>query len=194
VFRDELTKRGRLRQVPLRAFDYSTICGDIELLFVSPTGKNVKVLDPWSLSCEVSYNLVVVRVFTEFQMVQHSKRRIGAFQQLRGWSTEFKRYYQVGSGTEHDEYADIPRFHAAVRQQTHESWCASDRSSKHATVACIHCSRRFARQFMDNLDVSCMVFVDSTGMCYVEVSFVDPGDGVSQWRYRFLHSGFPTSC
>jgi hypothetical protein len=46
---------------------------------------------------------------------------------------------------------------------------------------------------MNNPDLPATVFVDSTQMCYVEVLFVDPDDGVSEWRYRFLHSGHPTS-
>jgi hypothetical protein len=113
-------------------------------------------------------------------------------QQRRGWSTNFKRFYQEDAGSE-DEDTDIPGFHVATRQRAHESWCVSDRANKRAAVACMHCSRRFARQFIDNPDTLAMVFVDSTGMCYVEFSLVDPDDGVSEWRYRFLHSGLQTS-
>jgi hypothetical protein len=46
---------------------------------------------------------------------------------------------------------------------------------------------------MNNPDRLATVFVDATQMSYVEVTFVDPADGVSEWRYRFLHSGRPTS-
>jgi hypothetical protein len=46
---------------------------------------------------------------------------------------------------------------------------------------------------MNNQDVLATVFVDGTQMSYVEVTFVDPDDGVSEWRYRFLHSGPPSS-
>jgi hypothetical protein len=45
---------------------------------------------------------------------------------------------------------------------------------------------------LDDLDLLATVFVDRAQMCYVEVSFVDPDDGVSEWRYRFLHSGRPS--
>jgi hypothetical protein len=56
---------------------------------------------------------------------------------------------------------------------------------------CLYCSRRLARYFIDKPDQLVTVFVDSTGMCYVELSFVDPDDGTSEWRYQFCHSGIP---
>jgi hypothetical protein len=57
---------------------------------------------------------------------------------------------------------------------------------------CDRCLQRFASHFSDNLDQMVTVFIDSTEMCYVEFSFVDPNDGLSEWRYLFLHSGAPT--
>jgi len=45
---------------------------------------------------------------------------------------------------------------------------------------------------MNNPDHMVTVFIGSTEMCLVELSLVDPEDGVSEWRYQFLHSGLPT--
>jgi hypothetical protein len=42
---------------------------------------------------------------------------------------------------------------------------------------------------MNDPDLAATFFVDGAQMCYVEVTFVDPDDGVSEWRFRFLHSG-----
>jgi hypothetical protein len=58
---------------------------------------------------------------------------------------------------------------------------------------CLYCSLRLALHFIKNPDQLATVFVDSTEMCYIEVSFVDQDDGMSEWRYRFFHSGRP-SC
>jgi hypothetical protein len=44
-----------------------------------------------------------------------------------------------------------------------------------------------------NPDLPVTVFVDGTQMSDVEVTFVDPGGGISEWRYRCLHSGCPTN-
>jgi hypothetical protein len=46
---------------------------------------------------------------------------------------------------------------------------------------------------MSHQDVLATVFVDGTQMSFVEVTFIDPDDGMSEWRYRFLHSGPPRS-
>lgn len=80
---------------------------------------------------------------------------------------------------------DIPRFDiVAGKEYHHEYFSFRDE--------CDYCSRRLARHLINNLDRRATIFADSTEMCYVEFSFVDPDDGVSEWRYRLFHSGRPT--
>jgi hypothetical protein len=110
------------------------------------------------------------------------------------WSTSFWRYCRTEEYTEdhpsndNEEDIAISRINIAVLQESHTEYFEDE-----AKGACNYCTRRFARQFINNPDRLATVFVDSTQMCYVEYSFVDPDDGVSEWRYRFLHSGPPTS-
>jgi hypothetical protein len=191
-FRDELAKLGKLKQVPLQAFDYPAVCGDVELRFTSPTGSGIKVLDPWNTSCEVSFQFNYCSGFNKSHPIQHKQRDLDDLQQQLGWSTSFRRYYQTDSGAEDDEDAGIPRFHVSTLQPSHEKWYEFNRPRTYPVI-CMHCTRRFARHFMSHQDVLATVFVDGTQMSYVELTFIDPDDGVSEWRYRFFHSGRPSS-
>lgn len=85
--------------------------------------------------------------------------------------------------------ADVPRLDICGLKKAHFQ-CFSFYSS--LCIQCNYCLRRLARHFVNNPDHVATVFIDSTEMCYVELSFVDPDDGVSEWRYQFLHSGLPT--
>jgi hypothetical protein len=60
-FRDEVAKVGKLKQAPLRKFDYAAVCGNVELRFTSPNGSNLKVSDSWNPSCKVSYSSMIVQ-------------------------------------------------------------------------------------------------------------------------------------
>jgi hypothetical protein len=55
-FRDELTRLGKLKRVPLGTLDLSAVLGDVELRFTISTGCNVKFSDYWNSSCTVSHN------------------------------------------------------------------------------------------------------------------------------------------
>jgi hypothetical protein len=61
-FRDELTKLGKLKQVPLRTLDCAATCGCIDLQFTSPIGIDTGLSDPWNPSCEVSYSFAPVEL------------------------------------------------------------------------------------------------------------------------------------
>lgn len=56
---------------------------------------------------------------------------------------------------------------------------------------CHHCSQRLSSHLVDRPDQLVTMFVDSTDMCYVELSIEEPADGGLNWRYRFCHSGPP---
>jgi hypothetical protein len=118
------------------------------------------------------------------------------FARRQGWSTRFQRCYRTNSATENDSDTEdgndtnISHFPVATLQQGHRQW-ANDHTKSNAVCVC--CSPRLERFFMDNSDLLATVFVDRAQMCYVEVSFIDPDDGVSEWRYRLLHSGRPSS-
>lgn len=99
------------------------------------------------------------------------------------------RFYRYDVNTFRQDPGDIPRFNIASISKTH-SECFSYYSS--ACVWCDYCLQRLARHFIDYPDQVATVYIDSTEMCFVELSFVDPDDGVSEWRYQFLHSGLPT--
>jgi hypothetical protein len=60
-FRDEVAKVGKLKQAPLRKFDYAAVCGNVQLRFTSPAEGNIKVSDPWNPSCKVRYRSVIVQ-------------------------------------------------------------------------------------------------------------------------------------
>ncbi|KAF7768059.1 hypothetical protein Agabi119p4_7302 [Agaricus bisporus var. burnettii] len=170
-FRPELKELGKFRQVPLRTLDYAAICGRVDLRFVSPVGIDTKLSDPWNPSC------------------MHYKFGPGNgddLQQRRGWVTSFWRY-KTNPGAE-VTHADIPRFNIEAGQESH--WKSA---RKKGYRECPTCLRRFAHQFHHLRDQLTTVFIDSTEMSYVEFSFVDADDGVSEWRYRFFHSGRP-SC
>ncbi|KAF7776479.1 hypothetical protein Agabi119p4_4872 [Agaricus bisporus var. burnettii] len=178
-FRQELVELGKLKRVPLRALDYAAICGDIELRFTSPIGTDIERTDPWNPSCE------------------HQNWELDCLQQGQGWRTNFTRFVQEDSyigdfPVDADDVpdADIPLFNAVEHKEPHREFFPEffDRVGR-----CEYCSRRLAREFIRNPDELATVFVDSTEMCYVEFSFVDPDDGVSEWRYRLLHSGLPTN-
>ncbi|KAF7773209.1 hypothetical protein Agabi119p4_5376 [Agaricus bisporus var. burnettii] len=96
----------------------------------------------------------------------HEKEEVTGSQQ-KHWSTFYYRYAIMPRSP---APADVPRL----------------------CIQCNYCLRRLARHFVNNPDHVATVFIDSTEMCYVELSFVDPDDGVSEWRYQFLHSGLPT--
>lgn len=86
---------------------------------------------------------------------------------------------------------DPPRFNTRAGKDYH--WQAFATSFP-SYERCLYCSRRIAHHFIDNPDQLATVFVDSTGMCYVELEFDHPGDGgMSKWKYWFFHSG-PPSC
>jgi hypothetical protein len=106
----------------------------------------------------------------------------------RRWSTLFCRKEAEASSP---EPTDIPRFNVVTARKSH-LLCFSYYSDPEC-IRCDYCLRRLARHFMNNPNQLATVFVDSTGMCHVELSFVDPDDGVSKWRYNFFHSG-PLIC
>lgn len=110
----------------------------------------------------------------------------------QGWKTTFGRYEEDVDSNQNPEDAllvDIPRFNIVVGNKSH--WkCLSE--TRWNVEDCHFCLRRLFRCFINSPDQLATVFFDSTGLCYVEVAFVDPDDGASQWRYRFLHSGLPT--
>jgi hypothetical protein len=48
-----------MKRLPLRALDYSAICGLVELRFTSPLECDIKVSDTWNTSCKVRHNSVI---------------------------------------------------------------------------------------------------------------------------------------
>ncbi|KAF7773154.1 hypothetical protein Agabi119p4_5321 [Agaricus bisporus var. burnettii] len=163
-FRSKLTELGKLVQVPLRTLDFAAICGRIDVRFRSPIGTDVERFDQWNPSCT------------------HTKVA-DDLRQWRGWWTAFCRS-TAGQGQD-ATHTDISRFNIQASHQ---------QIAKHNhDPTCLYCSQRFARLLVDNPDQLATVFVDSTEMSYVDLSFVDPDDGVSKWRYRFSHSGAPSS-
>jgi hypothetical protein len=82
------------------------------------------------------------------------------------------------------EDIDIPRFDIKAGNDHH--WKRFG-----GMEYCSYCFQRLARHFINYPDHLATVFVDSTEMCYVELSFVDPEDGLSEWKYQFYHSGAP---
>ncbi|XP_006457553.1 hypothetical protein AGABI2DRAFT_123410 [Agaricus bisporus var. bisporus H97] len=166
-FRLELAEAGKLKQVPLRSLDYAAILGGIDFRFTSPIQTDVELSDPWNPSCT------------------HEKWDEDGSQQKR-WSTSFCRKNVKGSGR---SPADIPRFSVAAFRRSHLLCLRSYANA--AFVRCEYCLEHLARQFINNPNQRATVFVDSTEMCYVELAFVDPDDGVSERKYNFFHSGLP---
>ncbi|KAF7776470.1 hypothetical protein Agabi119p4_4863 [Agaricus bisporus var. burnettii] len=168
-FRHELTELGKLKQVPLRALDYAAISGGIQLQFRSPIGAEVELSDPWNPSC------------------RHEKQELAGLQQRQGWTTRFERFISNDVNTEDDvAEIDIPRFNSLGGDLSHYKILAG-----YGHEECDYCLRRLARHFTNNPDQPVSIFVDSTDLGYVELSFVDPDDSVSEWRYGFFHSGAP---
>ncbi|KAF7773463.1 hypothetical protein Agabi119p4_5630 [Agaricus bisporus var. burnettii] len=169
-FRLELMELGKLKQVPLSMFDYAAVCGWIELRFMSPIGMGAQSFDTWNTSCE------------HFKRIdEHGD----GLPQWRGWKTSFGR--SIAGDKEDVTHTDNPKFNRKVGKDSH--W---EVEGFEEGLECLYCSRRFARHFIDNSHELVTVFVDSTGLCYVELLFVDLDDGVSEWRYRFFHSGRPS--
>ncbi|XP_006458953.1 hypothetical protein AGABI2DRAFT_115916 [Agaricus bisporus var. bisporus H97] len=165
-FRSKLAELGKLKQVPLRTLDYTAICGLVHIRVTSPIGIDAKHSDSWNPTCK------------------HIKKDV-YLQQWQGWETLFERF-PSGPGDDMTPINDS-RFH--TKADKHSDW----ESSGVGEFYCLYCSRRLACHFINNPDQLATVFIDSTEMSYVELTFVDPDDDISKWRYRFLHSGRP-SC
>jgi hypothetical protein len=91
--------------------------------------------------------------------------------------------------TRESDTSEIPWFNSHAGNEFH--WSFLGEECLWTPKQCNHCLRRLARCFVDEPDRLVTVFVDSTELCYAELLFVDPEDGVSHWRYRFFHSGCP---
>ncbi|KAF7773465.1 hypothetical protein Agabi119p4_5632 [Agaricus bisporus var. burnettii] len=169
-FRPELTELGKLKEVPLRTLSYAAICGRIDVCFTTPIGMNVKHLEPWDASC---------------RHAKVDREDVNDMQGRRSWTTHFERP-STGPGAQ-VTCPDIPWFTVETRKHSHLAVFTSPHSE------CLYCSWRLACHFVDYPDQLATVFVDSTELCYVQLSFVDPDDGVSEWRYRFFHSGPPSA-
>ncbi|KAF7773462.1 hypothetical protein Agabi119p4_5629 [Agaricus bisporus var. burnettii] len=151
-FRPGLEELGKLNQVPLRALNYATIRGWIDIRFISPAGigKDAKHSDPWNASCT------------------HEKENVDG---LHGWKTFF--FWCLDTPGDEVPYTDIPRFNTKAGEDF--DWEATYPIDTEM-FKCLYCSRRLARQFSNNADQLVTIFVDSTEMCYVEFELVDPDD------------------
>ncbi|EKM77967.1 hypothetical protein AGABI1DRAFT_129752 [Agaricus bisporus var. burnettii JB137-S8] len=165
-FRSKLAELGKLKQVPLRTLDYTAICGLVLIRVTSPIGIDAKHSDSWNPTCK------------------HIKKDV-YLQQWQGWETLLERF-PSGPG---DDMTPINDSRSPTKADKHSDW----ESSGVGEFYCLYCSRRLACHIIDNPDQLATVFVDSTEMSYVELTFVGPDDDISKWRYRFLHSGRP-SC
>jgi hypothetical protein len=128
------------------------------------------------------------------ERTQHLKRDIVGFQEWQCWSTQFYRPPAVTSTEElGNDVVDtgIPQSNSAAGIDYH--WKCFGTVSYIDGHSCNDCSHRLTCYLLNNPDQLATIFVDSTQMSYVEISFLDPDDGVSQWRYRFFHSG-PPKC
>jgi hypothetical protein len=128
------------------------------LLFCcSATATATNSSDPWNLSCQVS-GVVLITTADSLKSMQHKRESQGEAGSSYGWMTTFQGN-PLGS----------KRLRGSM---------------------CQPCFERLEHQlenWKDGSPDTALVMFTSARNCCVQVTLVDPGDGVSEWVYSFWH-------
>lgn len=142
-----------LKQIPIKALDFSKIKWDTRLQFYQPAAATANLSDGWNPSCNVR----------EFFFV---------------FMTTFESVLQHARSGEWEEGKD-------------QNWMTIFTMPTILNTQCRFCCPRLECQLEDwktrSPDEPVTVLFTASGTCFVDFQFVDPKDGVTEWRYMFMY-------